>query len=353
MLESSKIGFMPNQIFELFGRSLQDESAEAMMLRHEAKCPFSNGNCDGGGNRHQTTISLRAESKELQAFFPNLEQVIPGICSIQSENETWLVCPRRLFAVKDNGKILLAHELAVLEQMDFPAVTLGIWSEVNISLRDEDSSFNYHFDYVISPVQNVELQVVKALFPDDQDLHRQLRHRSQILIPTLEPFTILEVMTASTSGSNKSKGTDISSAFKNAVLGLPHTTPGINKRQVWGRMATQLFAKSACAEAWGGKTFWLLQDQFLTEIEATTRLSSEQIQQVERTTQNNIHFTVFHVNDTTGETTTVSHISGSAGIPFIANNPSFTGILLPKKVPSRRELLKAMLRKAPLLEVNL
>ena len=74
MLESSKIGFMPNQIFELFGRSLQDESAEAMMLRHEAKCPFSNGNCDGGGNRHQTTISLRAESKELQAFFPNLEQ---------------------------------------------------------------------------------------------------------------------------------------------------------------------------------------------------------------------------------------------------------------------------------------
>jgi hypothetical protein len=347
---------MPKQIFELFGRPLQDEFAEAMMLRHEAKCPFSNANCDGGGNRHQTTIALTSESKELQAFFPNLEQVIPGICSIQSENETWLVCPRRLFAVKDNNKVLLAHERAALEQMDFPAVPLGIWSEVNISTRDEDSSFNYHFDYVISPVTQMLLSDIKILFPDDPDLHKQLQNRSKnnmVLVPTLEPFSILEVMTASTSGSNKSKGTDISSVFKKAVLGLPHTAPGINKRQVWGRMATQLFAKSACAEQWGGKTFWLLQDQFLTEIEATTRLSIEQIQNTETTTQNNIHLIVFHVDDITGETITISRVSSSAGLPFLANNPSFTGILLPKKVPSRTELLKAMLRKAPLLEVRL
>ena len=58
-------------------------------------------------------------------------------------------------------------------------------------------------------------------------------------------------------------GQIFSSAFKSLLLGLDYQGPGINKRQVWGRMATQLFAKSALAESWGGKTFWLVQDQLL------------------------------------------------------------------------------------------
>lgn len=345
---------MPKQIFELFGRPLHDQSTEAIRLRHEAHCPFSNTACDGGGNRYQTTIALQSESQALQNYFPNLEQVIPGICSIQSEDETWLVCPRRLFAVRDDQKTLLPHEQAAIEQMNLPNEPLGIWAEVNISTRDENSSFNYHFDYVISPVQKLTLEEVKTMFPDDPDLLRQLRTRAtnnSILIPTLEPFAILEVMTASTSGSNKRKGTDISSAFKKAILGLPHSTPSINKRQVWGRMATQLFAKSACAESWGGKTFWLLQDQFLNEIEATTRLSSHAIQNQESSAQNNIHLIVFGIDSNTGETSTINRITGNAGLPFTGNNTAFTGILLPKKVPSQQELLKAMLRKAPLLEI--
>ncbi len=346
---------MPKQIFELFGRPLHDQSAEAKRLRHEAHCPFSNTACDGGGNRYQTTIALQNESQALQNYFPNLKQVIPGICSIQSEDETWLVCPRRLFAVRDDQKNLLPHEQAAIEQMNLPDVPLGIWAEVVINMRDEDSSFNYHFDYVISPVQKLTLEEIKTIFPDEPDLQRQLRIRAinnMVLVPTLEPFAILEVMTASTSGSNKSKGTDISSAFKKAILGLPHSTPSINKRQVWGRMATQLFAKSACAESWGGKTFWLLQDQFLSEIESTTQLSSQAIGNQESSTQNNIHLIIFAIDSSTGETSTISRITGKAGLSFTGSNPTFTGILLPKKIPPKKELLKAMLRKAPLLEIQ-
>jgi len=37
-------------------------------------------------------------------------------------------------------------------------------------------------------------------------------------------------------------------------------------------MATQLFAKSALAEEWGGKTVWLVQDQLLKNIQLTTKL---------------------------------------------------------------------------------
>lgn len=66
---------------------------------------------------------------------------------------------------------------------------------------------------------------------------------------------IIEIMTASTSGSDTEAGTDIGSAFTLAILGKDHQSPGINKRQVWGRMATQLFAKSALAEEWGGETY--------------------------------------------------------------------------------------------------
>jgi hypothetical protein len=338
---------MPNQIFELFGTPLHDQSSEARELRSAAFCPYAQAPCDGGGNRYQTTIHLQKASPELQKHFSKLDQVIPGVCSIQTSKETWLVCPRRLFAVRNNTKRLLPHEQFVLDHLGFSQAHIGIWAEVAVSHKDSSGSFNYHFDYIVSPIAAVSAEAVQALFPKDKALQKQYQN-SRLLLPTLEPFAILEVMTASTSGSNKSKGSDIASAFEKAILAKPHTAPAINKRQVWGRMATQLFAKSACAAAWGGETIWLLQDQFLAEIENTTRFSSSTA-----TPQNNtIQMMVFHIDDHTGETVVQSVIRGEAGLPFEGENSTFTGILLPKTIPPREELLKAMLRKPPLLELK-
>ncbi|MGI9057395.1 MAG: hypothetical protein ACR2H5_02350, partial [Ktedonobacteraceae bacterium] len=49
---------------------------------------------------------------------------------------------------------------------------------------------------------------------------------------------IIEIMTSSTSGGNKDKGTTISGAFQDAILGRSHRGPDINYRQVWARMVS-------------------------------------------------------------------------------------------------------------------
>lgn len=67
---------------------------------------------------------------------------------------------------------------------------------------------------------------------------------------------VIEAMTCSTSGGNKEKGTDMQSAFRTATLaanGILDSgvveSPGVNLRQVWARMASQLIAKSEAAIA--------------------------------------------------------------------------------------------------------
>jgi hypothetical protein len=98
-----------------------------------------------------------------------------------------------------------------------------------------------------------------------------------IPLPDLSNLFILEVMTASTSGSDTENSTDMRNAFRNALLVSAHTSPGINKRQVWGRMVTQLFAKTALAHKWHGRTIWVIQDSLLHNIELTTRLKTANV----------------------------------------------------------------------------
>ena len=80
-------------------------------------------------------------------------------------------------------------------------------------------------------------------------------------------------MTSSTSGGNKAKRTQIAMACEDAMLhGMDHEGPGINYRQVWARMVSQLIVKSQVGEAWGGKTVWLVQDLLTEYISKTTAL---------------------------------------------------------------------------------
>ncbi len=83
-------------------------------------------------------------------------------------------------------------------------------------------------------------------------------------------------MTASTSGGNRSERTDIRNAFCDAVLFAVGTipeqrqSPGVNIRQVWARMASQLVVKSQIVNHWGGATIWVVQDALTDYIASNT-----------------------------------------------------------------------------------
>lgn len=351
------------KFYELYGQSISDHSQGAINRRKQAYCPFLESTCDGGGNRHQTKIRLK--QSELKNFFdPSLSTVVPGVCSISYSKETWIVCPRRLLGFSPPGESepiinhsLKRHEREALIKAGLPRdKELGVWAEVYLQYGDKDSAINYHFDFVIAPIKrNVsfkwllekydineasEMDVLK----NSAKIGKYLRGRFSLntpleILPDLTNPIIIEVMTASTSGSDRSAGTDIASAFTDAMMNRKHNCPGINKRQVWGRMSTQLFAKSALANYWGGKTIWLVQDQLLKNIEHTTRLDLSSTNESSNATIN-----FLSMGFTDGELQFKSYSEIEAGLNFQGNNKA-TDILLPKKCPEQRHLLQSVLRR--------
>jgi len=358
-------------IFELFGFPVDDRRSEVEAIRKSCQCPFMGTTCDGGGNRYQTKIKLTRQEPLTSYFNKNFKKVIPGVCSIKAGEEVWVVCPRRLFAAKFDGqgtppvnRAIQEHERDLLLDSGLPSnIEIGSWAEVSLKHRVADADINYHFDYVLAPLVETSLNALfnQGGFPgstknDLKDLVKianksgyflgKNKNLADILIPIpdLSCLFILEVMTASTSGSNKEKSTDIKTAFRNALLSTEHTSPGINKRQVWGRMVTQLFAKTALANKWNGRTIWIIQDSLLQNIELTTRLKTADIPDGQ--TQN-INLAIMHYSTSKSGIPKISlksTIEGDAGIDFDGND-TFTDIILPKLIPPKIELLKAILRR--------
>jgi hypothetical protein len=357
------------QFYEVYGASLLDQSEKAESQRRAALCPYTNSLCDGGGNRHQTGIKL--DQSPLRSYFrEDLKRVVPGICSIKYGSDAWVVCPRRLLgfnngdekAVPDTNASLQEHERKALLAAGVPSgIRLGVWSEVYLQFKEDGTDINYHFDFVIAPIEeSVSLQYlldhegvndpdeVAALW-DSAKKGGYLAGAKTVdsvvpVLPKLEKPFIIEVMTASTSGSKKENRTDIASSFEDALLSKDYNCPGINKRQVWGRMATQLFAKSALTEAWGGKTIWMVQDQLLKNIELTTKLTMRQPKEAEAST---INFLCMAYSSTPSDDRILeleSYVERDAGIDFSANNQA-ADILLPKTCPDKIELLKSVLRR--------
>ena len=151
-------------------------------------------------------------------------------------------------------------------------------------------------------------------------------------------------MTASTSGSNTENSTDLRSSFRNAILTSEHKSPGINKRQVWGRMITQLFAKTALAYQWNARTIWLIQDTLLQNIELTTRLSTTDLNNNPQQNINLATMSYQNQGNVNQELNFQSVITGDSGVNPEGNN-SFTDILLAKVNPPTIQLLKAILRR--------
>ena len=357
------------QIFELFGFLVSDRSSGVEQLRKSKCCPFMGSTCDGGGNRSQTKIVL-SKSPELREYFENtVLDVLPGVCSINAAGAAWIVCPRRLLAFQPNPDALVhennslqSHERAILLACGVPRnQRVGIWSEVYLRFGNDDSEINYHFDYLAAPLSTRSLRehlIGFGIIEEEQakfllemkklkGFAKSLTLDSSIELPDLSAPVIIEVMTASTSGSDSEAGTDIRSAFTDAIMGRRHEAPGINKRQVWGRMVTQLFAKTALASNWNGKTFWVIQDELLKNIELTTRLK---VSRIPKSDNCPVNLAVLqYAKDESGRPTSQialsQEISGKSGIN-INRSDDFTDILLPSHLPSKPELLRSILRRS-------
>ncbi len=361
-------------IFDLFGYPLDDRTEAVEEVRKARKCPYMSAVCDGGGNRYQTKIKLTPDEPLTRYFDPGIEEVVPGVCSIMAGADVWVVCPRRLLAARFGGvgmppvnQSLQKYERDLLTSAGLPlGVDLGVWSEVSLRQRGvEDADINYHFDYVAAPLVEMTLeQALKDLGLASEQVEAEISELTTIakksdyyakgrknvadipiMLPDLTCPFILEVMTASTSGSDTEQATDMRSAFRNALLHDSHVSPGINKRQVWGRMVTQLFAKTALAREWNGQAIWIIQDELLRNIELTTRLRTEKMADAPN---RNINLIVMHYEVSPEGKRAMSfktHHVGDAGIDF-GGNQTFTDILLPKTAPPKLELLRAILRRS-------
>lgn len=286
-----------SQIFELFGYPVDSWSSQAAKNLKHCRCPFMAAECDGGGNRYSSGIVL-SQNKKLQRHFPGKKIVQAGVCSLQLKpgQQPWIVCPRRLLNYRQCG--LVAEPCLIRDKLQsFAGLEKGnaysVWSEVkmkcNLSECGKDAFFDYTFDYVIAGSRRLTLDGVEQVMGlSEKDARKQLDDNGFTIafrdgkwycddFPSY-PFVIVEVMTSSTSGGNKAKRSQIGQLFEDTVYRLAGEQietggPGINYRQVWARMVSQMLVKSQIAMKWGGKTFWVLQDLLADYITKTTALN--------------------------------------------------------------------------------
>lgn len=285
------------KIHEVFGFPLEDKSPVAEDHRKRTWCPFRNDYCDGGGNRYLSRAEFDEEKDhDLIEYFGGKKVVQAGVCSLKVGTAgNWIVCPRRLFAVPKlpNGSVtmenLRPHERAILELAKLPPGQYGVWKEVKIKYGelsgDEMKAFDYTLDYVFVPLRRSSLSEIEELAPKLAASNGAgLANAGYAVsgdgsvdgVPLGIPL-VIEIMTSSTSGGNKAQGTTITQAFKAAIRGIEHTSPGINYRQVWARMVSQLIVKSEMAVNWGGKTMWVVQDLLTEYIKSTTALDLKKL----------------------------------------------------------------------------
>ncbi len=283
-----------SKIFEVFGHPLTSSHPDAIDCRTRAWCPFMESECDGGGNRHLSALQLQDHPQLVQQF-PEKKTVHVGVCSLLVRKKPWIVCPRRLFALRDSNlsqlQTRIREDLIRYSELD-RAIEYRAWSEVKIRFStqttEQEKSFDYTFDYVLAGRCRKSLSEISELVKKSESdceeiaiqnnftLERRAGEHWVVNFPA-DPIVIVEVMTSSTSGGNKKKRTQIGMAFEDAILkGDDHEGPGINYRQVWARMVSQLIVKSQVGLAWDGKTIWIVQDTLADYISSSTGLELQQ-----------------------------------------------------------------------------
>ncbi len=290
---------MKNQIYELYGHLLNDKTEIAETHRRNCTCPFYDGLCDGGGNRYQTFLNKKVlENNGLESYFEaNIDLIPPGVFSLLVKDTKWIVCPRRVFSFTNEvTQNFHSQFVATIIKKYCDLIEnekIAIWSEAKIKYsgkndEDESKSFDYTFDYVIASVAPRELKsIANDLGITVRKLQNSLERSGQTLSFRNDEYymehypvgklNIIEVMTSSTSGGNKNKGTTIQQSFINALKDEDHESPGINYRQVWARMVSQLIVKSQIGASWGSKTLWIVQDSLTNYISKSTDLNLKKL----------------------------------------------------------------------------
>jgi len=362
-----------SKIFELYGFRLDRWNTEAEENLSRAWCPFMDAECDGGGNRFQSAITL-SDNPRLKARIPDKNTIQVGVCSLQTHSgeQPWIVCPRRLLSLK--GGCLSDMQASVRKQLSrYSNLEAGkkyfAWSEVKIKTaltnsNDEDKWFDYTFDYVLTGIQRKRATEVAALVGLPVNLIKRtaenngytLAYRdSELWIDDFpsDPITIIEVMTSSTSGGNKRNRTQIAMACEDAILkGKDHNAPGINYRQVWARMVSQLIVKSQVGMAWGGRTIWLVQDVLADYISKSTGLILSQYLSEHLNEVNILAFgygnKIFAEDDSLIELESSSLFAGpitKSGNPFA--HDGFIDIVKIGALPPKEQIWKSLLNKPP------
>ena len=261
----------------------------------------------------------------------------------------------------------MAVEQKILSAIEFlPGTKIGIWPEVKLKTgpperKNEDDEederiFDYTFDYVIMPLDTVSQHDIvkdlggswllwrKVLIASGYTIVRKEGIEYVDNFPVDEPY-IIEIMTSSTSGGNKNKRTTIPQSFEDAILGKDHNAPGINKRQVWARMVSQLIVKSQTALAWGGKTLWIVQDNLADYIQVSTALKLKALESNQLAEVNLLSFNYGDFTSTGAgliELKAKQQYSGPISPEVAEDEPSFMDIIKAAFVPSRFALIKAL-----------
>lgn len=275
----------------------------------------------------------------------------------------------------DEGDVETSHEKfsanLLRKHFGFSASQrVGIWSEVKIQYDDdgddeEDSGkvFNYTFDYVITPVASKKLSEAAArLNLTERKLQGKVEALGFLLASRggdlfiddypVGPPHIVEVMTSSTSGGNKRTGTTIQNAFKNAILGEPHQAPGINYRQIWARMVSQLIVKSQIGKAWGGSTLWILQDALTNYISQTTDLNLQKLISTAIREVNILSLKYAKKRDASGTINLEENNLYAGKIPPVQDDTDFNRLLQAGSIPPVVELEKKLLGKKPRCRIS-
>ena len=286
-----------SKIFELYGYRLDRWNEKATENRARAWCPFMDTECDGGGNRYLSALDLRKKT-HLRKFFPGKQIVQSGVCSLRlrDNEQPWIVCPRRLLSFR--GQTPSAYQVQVQNQLaKYAELASGkiyrTWSEVKMKIEtvnadQEAKSFDYTFDYIIAGHGRRRLSDIAELIGRGPRATLSIAEANGYTLAfrngehwvddfPADPIIIVEIMTSSTSGGNRKNRTQIAMACEDAIIEpTNHNGPSINYRQIWARMVSQLIVKSQVGLAWGGKTFWLLQDVLAQYISSTTALNLSQ-----------------------------------------------------------------------------
>lgn len=357
------------RIFELFGYPVSDRTPTVEACRSRVFCPFMGAECDGGGNRYMAEISLNSHP-ELRSFFRNREKIPCGVCSISINENTppWIICPRRLLYMgkrADTQILLGVTQRQLLDKCGFErGISIGVWSEVKVHYKElsgnNEQEFDYTFDYILMPIGRIRAEDACILSNTPWNKFQNIPIHAGFTLTRIgdsifvENFPIgypiiVEVMTSSTSGGNKAKRSSITQAFEDSILGQQHLAPGINYRQVWARMASQLIVKSQAGLAWGGKAIWVLQDTLAQYISSSTALKLNQFISTHIGEVNILAYS--YGSNYTNYSDTPITLSESVlySGPIRSSNgqitASFQDIVLTSIIPPRETLIYAMCKK--------